>query len=230
MYVQATSLLYPDTAMEGEQMHRRASSALFHRSIARGRRRQLASMLTGRSRCLLRLADVEATLEVHDRCNAGVQTVPIDQIRGSGDRAHDFDCDFYPLQTHTRARWQGIALARQKGTPLPPVALIQIGDIYFVLDGHHRISVARARGQKEIEARVTVWHVKELLLWAASASTPSHWPAGQPVGVARVAREIQRASTQLEERFQQRLQRLLSAVGIALRARNRGDTEELLWT
>jgi hypothetical protein len=59
-------------------------------------------------------------------------------------------------------------LARQQGAKLPPVALIQVGDVYFVKDGHHRISVARALGQVEIEAVVTVWHVAGQLPWESA--------------------------------------------------------------
>jgi hypothetical protein len=64
----------------------------------------------------------------------------------------------YPLSDCTRDRWRGIAAARQRGRPLPPVALIQVGDLYFVRDGHHRISVTRALGQHSIEATVEMWH------------------------------------------------------------------------
>ena len=85
--------------------------------------------------------------------------VPISQICGSEGRCHDFDRDFHPLQDHNKERWLGIARARQRGKALPPVELVRVGDVYFVLDGHHRISVARALGQRHIEAKVMVWQV-----------------------------------------------------------------------
>ena len=179
MYAQATNVLYIGMAVGGEGAQAHASSVLYRSSLAQGQRGKIMSMLTRRSRCLLRLADVEAKLEVHDRCDAGVQTVPISRIRGSGDRAHDFDRDFHPLQSHTRARWQGIALARQQGVALPPIALIQIGDIYFVLDGHHRISVARALGQRTIEAQVVVWQVSGPLPWEAEGRTTAQRLVGR---------------------------------------------------
>ena len=56
-------------------------------------------------------------------------------------------------------------MAFQRGRCLPPVALIQVGDHYFVRDGHHRISVARALGQLAIEATVEVWQVDRPLPW-----------------------------------------------------------------
>jgi len=125
----------------------------------RGRWGQVWSALTGRSRCLLPLAEVDAACTVHAHRYAGMQMVPISQICGSEGRCHDFDRDFHPLQDHNRERWLGIARARQRGKALPPVELIRVGDVYFVLDGHHRISVARALGQRDIEAKVMVWQV-----------------------------------------------------------------------
>ena len=141
---------------------------LYRRALDQGRRGKLWSMLTRRPRRLLALAVVEANCKTQARCDAGLQTVPIDQICGSdgraGDfdrdgRAGDFDRDFNLLQRHTQQRWLGIAEARRQGTKLPPVALVRVGDLHFVRDGHHRISVARALGQSAIEAKVEVWHV-----------------------------------------------------------------------
>jgi hypothetical protein len=63
---------------------------------------------------------------------------------------------FYPTQERSRTRWMGIALEKLPGRDLPPVELIQIGDSYYVRDGHHRISVSRAMGQDFIDAEITV--------------------------------------------------------------------------
>jgi hypothetical protein len=87
----------------------------------------------------------------------GQQTVAIDAIVGSESRAGDFDCAFAPLVEHTRDRWLSVARARIQGRPLPPVQLIQTIDGYYVRDGHHRISVARALGEEYIEAEVVRW-------------------------------------------------------------------------
>jgi hypothetical protein len=95
--------------------------------------------------------------------------VPIAQIVGSQGRCGDFDRDFNPLHDHNRERWLRIAAARRRATLLPPVDLVQVGGLYFVQDGHHRISVARALGQTDIEARVTVWHVSGPLPWETEA-------------------------------------------------------------
>ncbi|UCC61651.1 MAG: hypothetical protein JSV36_12685 [Anaerolineae bacterium] len=119
--------------------------------------------MTGRTRHLLDLASVEATCKLHDRRYTGLQMVPIDPIRGSDGRSNEFDRDFCPLRDYTRERWLNIAVVRQQGKALPPVELVQIGEVYFCIDGHHRISVARAMGEREIEAQVTVWQVAGLL-------------------------------------------------------------------
>jgi hypothetical protein len=81
----------------------------------------------------------------------------VDKIRGSINRCHDFDADFRPLQEYTKERWVNIALAYSRDEGLPPVELVDLDDTYFVIDGHHRISVAKMLGQREIEAEVTVW-------------------------------------------------------------------------
>jgi len=89
--------------------------------------------------------------------------VPIEQIWGSEGRSADFDALFYPRQGHSQGRWVSIAAARMMGLVLAPVELIQVGAGYFVRDGHHRISVARALGEQYIEAEVTVWQVSRPL-------------------------------------------------------------------
>src|SRR6266540_5030436 len=76
-------------------------------------------------------------------------------------RCDDFDVGFHPLKEHTEERWVSVARAQLRGLGLPPVELIQLGAVYFVRDGHHRISVAAALGQQEIDAVVTVWRVNQ---------------------------------------------------------------------
>jgi hypothetical protein len=76
--------------------------------------------------------------------------VQIDRISGSEGRSSDFDRAFNPLRSHNRDRWLGITAARRRGKSLPPIELIQVRGVYFVRDGHHRISVARALGRLDI--------------------------------------------------------------------------------
>jgi hypothetical protein len=142
-----------------------------------GRLGQVWSALSGRSSRLLSLAQVEGAT-VRGRHDAGLRTVHIDRICGSSGRCHDFERRFHPLQDHSERRWLSVARARHEGKSLPPVELVQVGEVYYCLDGHHRISVARAFGQPEIEASVTVWQVEEERIGPAPAAQPQLGLAG----------------------------------------------------
>jgi hypothetical protein len=137
------------------------ASRLYHAARRRAQLGKLYSALTGRSRRLFHLSAIQLACHVRDRHHAGTQAVPIDHIRGSEGRCEEFDVNFWPLQTRTKGRWLSIALAHYMGESLPAVELIQVGELYFVRDGHHRISVAKALGQIHIDAQVTVWEVKQ---------------------------------------------------------------------
>src|SRR5258708_5843311 len=76
--------------------------------------------------------------------SVGLRVVPLDAIVGSVGRGRDFDRRFRPTSGRVRSRWEQIATAMRRGDSLPPVSLNQIGELYFVEDGHHRVSVARA--------------------------------------------------------------------------------------
>ncbi len=116
---------------------------------------RIFSRLTGHSRKLLDMAAEVSGRKIRGRHYAGAKTVPINQIRGSEGRSGDFDIDFNPMNSRTAGRWLSVAVASSEGVILPPVELIQLGADYFVRDGHHRISVARALGEKFVDAVVT---------------------------------------------------------------------------
>jgi hypothetical protein len=137
------------------------ASALYSSAHHAARLRQAWAKVRGQSCRLLDLTMVAATCTIGDRRAAGMQTVEIRRIRGSEGRPDDFDVTFRPLKVHTEARWVSVARAYLRGIDLPPVELIQVGAVYFVRDGHHRISVAAALGQQEIDAVVTVWQVAQ---------------------------------------------------------------------
>jgi hypothetical protein len=139
--------------------NRRRAARQFWRAYSRGTRRRLWGALTGRSDRLQDLGSALGNVEVKTRHYAGVRSVPIELIRGSEGRSHDFDARFDPIDAQNEDRWIGIATARRLGVVLPPVDLIQVGEDYFVRDGHHRISVANSLGQNEVDANVTVWEV-----------------------------------------------------------------------
>jgi hypothetical protein len=85
----------------------------------------------------------------------GLQTVPLEAIVGTVDRPREFDRRFRPRSNRGRERWQQVDLAVRRGAAMPPVELYKVGDMHFVRDGHHRVSVARAMGRDTIEAYVT---------------------------------------------------------------------------
>ena len=92
---------------------------------------------------------------------AGIKTVLIEQIRGSEGRSQDFDRYFNPTHARTAKRWISVYTAWLDGTAMPAVELVQVGDSYYVRDGHHRISVAKALGLRYIDAQVTVLETGE---------------------------------------------------------------------
>lgn len=187
-----------------------AASGLYTRACKRGQRGQLWASLTGHSRGLLALGQVHAAGSVEVQGDNGIRSVSIDRICGSENRSTDFDRDFNPLREHNRDRWLSIAQARQRGRALPPVALIQVGDLYFVRDGHHRISVARALGQKAIEATVVVWQVAGPLPWETQAQAEDPRFEG-------LINKVRGASARLQERVLLGLNDLMGTAGTASR-------------
>jgi hypothetical protein len=127
----------------------------------RERRRRALSRLASRMRFeaddvshMLPFEEVVSALGATSRTSIGEQVIPLDQIVGTVDRRRgDFDRSFRP-SPNTRGRWERIAEARKRGEAMPPIDVFQIGDLYFVQDGHHRVSVARAMGDKDINANV----------------------------------------------------------------------------
>lgn len=113
--------------------------------------------LVGQRTHLLDLKQVTQCTALQASHHAGQREVPITMIQGTEGRCEDFDAAFRPLNERTRERWVRLAAARLEGANFPPVDLIEVGGVYFVRDGHHRISVVRALGQQTIEAEVTVW-------------------------------------------------------------------------
>ena len=191
------------------------TATLYFEVRARARRGQIWSKLSGRSRRLLSLAEVDAT-RVRDRHDAGLRTVPIERIRGTEGRSNDFDRAFLPLRESSRERWMSIARARDQDKALPPVELIQVGDLYFCRDGHHRISVARAVGQRYIEAEVTVWQVSGLPPWERSAAASNR--VDQARGIARSYDKIREDVAGLHQRALQKVRGALIAVRAQLGA------------
>jgi hypothetical protein len=127
----------------------------FNRARRRAFWRMVHARLTGKSNQLLPYQEVRRRLPFQGQQYIGQQEVPIDHIVGSEGRYRDFDRAFLPIQSDTTERWINIGTARYSDVYLPPVELYKIGDVYFVKDGNHRISVAREHGQLFIDAHVT---------------------------------------------------------------------------
>jgi len=104
---------------------------------------------------MLSLDDVRARINVRGQRSLGHQVVALDHIIGSEGRYSDFDRRFLPRSDTLKQRWSSIDSAMIESIELPPVELYKIGDIYFVRDGNHRVSVARLQGQAYIDAYVT---------------------------------------------------------------------------
>jgi hypothetical protein len=128
----------------------------------RVRRRQVLSRLAARLRrepddvnIMLPFNEVVDALGRVGERRLGPRVIRLDSIIGSVDRTHDFDRRFRPTSGRMRERWERLALAQRRGEPIPPIEVYRVGDLHFVSDGHHRVSVAVALGQETIEAYVT---------------------------------------------------------------------------
>jgi|tagenome__1003787_1003787.scaffolds.fasta_scaffold20563030_2 hypothetical protein len=127
----------------------------------RARRRQvmsrMARVLTGQGDVdvILPFDEVVAALGRVGERDLGLHVIPLHSIVGTVDRVTGFDREFRPTTGRVRTRWERVAQAMRRGDPMPPIDVYRIGEVHFVRDGHHRVSVARALGHHEIEARVT---------------------------------------------------------------------------
>jgi hypothetical protein len=131
--------------VEAERAFRRASRARRRAALA-------ARIRHGARRCALTVFDGAPSAP---RSGRGVREIPLEAIKGTTEpnRAAEFDSEFRPAEL-TRRRWQSVWLAFHRGAPLPPISVVQFGDVYAIRDGHHRVSVAKALGAPSIRAIV----------------------------------------------------------------------------
>jgi hypothetical protein len=104
------------------------------------------------NRRLISLDAVTKGIPSNNAHKNAVQVIPLSHIKGTVNRSDDFDRDFYPRHDRHAARWIKVASLMLKGEILPPVELAQVGNDYFVIDGHHRVSVARMLKYEQIDA------------------------------------------------------------------------------
>jgi hypothetical protein len=127
----------------------------FERALLKSFFRKIVTWLTGKSNDLLPYDEVREKLPLRGQHYVGLHQISVDQIVGSMGRYRDFDRAFLPRQKRTKDRWISIDRAHYQEVILPPVELVKMGEVYFVKDGNHRVSVARERGQAFVDAYVT---------------------------------------------------------------------------
>lgn len=136
--------LVRDTAVRDFKRARKAASM-----------QQLMSRLQGKSSDLLSYEEVCTQLKSTGTEEKGIREIPLDSIVGSVGRYKDFTRDFMPKKDSDEDRWTGVKTAVMDMKGMPPIDVYQVGEVYFVIDGNHRVSVARQLGTKTITARVT---------------------------------------------------------------------------
>ena len=109
--------------------------------------------ITGRPNELLSYEEVAEKLKLRVRMERGMQHIPLDAIVGSVGRYTDFTRTFLPRRAGDKDRWAGVRMAFLETGP-PPIEVYKVGDAYFVIDGNHRVSIARQEGARTIEAHV----------------------------------------------------------------------------
>jgi hypothetical protein len=130
--------------------------------FSRARRRQVLGRLSRSLRrepgdvdLILPFEEVVEALGMRGERYLGLRAIALDSIVGTVDRAREFDRRFRPTSARVRGRWQRIAEAQRRGQAMPPISVYRIGEMHFVRDGHHRVSVARAMRRKDIDAYIT---------------------------------------------------------------------------
>ena len=126
----------------------------FHYARQRASIQEVIARVTGRSNQLLSYDDVAKKLRLQNRTERGIQNIPLNAIVGSVGRYTDFTRTFLPLQDSDRERWARVKAAMSNSLGLPPIEVYKVGEVYFVLDGNHRVSIARQEGMQTIEAHV----------------------------------------------------------------------------
>ena len=129
--------------------------ARFQRARRKAFWNALLAFLTRQPNRLVSWEEAVDKLGLRGEMYRGLRSVPVERIVGSVGRYEDFDRAFMPTHDSLERRWDSVAKAYEAAGGMPPIRLYQVGDAYFVLDGHHRLSVAREAGDPFIDAKVT---------------------------------------------------------------------------
>lgn len=129
----------------------------FRRARSKAALQHFWANITGKSLDLLPFDEISAKLHATAKSERGLQEISVDAIVGSVGRYYDFDKNFLPLQDNDSDRWARVktAMTSAASTGVPPIRVYRIGEAYFVLDGNHRVSIAKQMGFESIEAYVT---------------------------------------------------------------------------
>lgn len=127
----------------------------FKRARRSAAMQQMMARLTGKSADLLAYDDVCHAVKSSDEVKQGVYEIPLDAIVGSVGRYQDFTRAFWPKNDSDEERWVRVKTAVNEMVGMPPIDVYKVGDVYFVIDGNHRVSIARQLGSDSITARVT---------------------------------------------------------------------------
>jgi nucleotide-binding universal stress UspA family protein len=128
----------------------------FQSAHLRAKLQGVLARVTGRSNELLSYDEIASKLKLQGRSDKGLQMIPVDAIIGSVGRYTDFTRTFLPRRLEDRQRWANIkAISLDPvSTGLPEIEVYKVSEVYFVIDGNHRVSIARQEGWKSIEAHV----------------------------------------------------------------------------
>ena len=142
--------------MTPDRFHFQAAIQDFQSARRRAAIQEVLARVTGKSSRLLSYDEVADKLKLNARVERGVQSIPLEAIVGSVGRYTDFTRTFLPRRSEDQQRWARVKAASTDPTSpgLPPIEVYKVGEVYFVVDGNHRVSIARQEGQKTIEAHV----------------------------------------------------------------------------
>ncbi len=143
-----------DDKQKKELSSKTQADIAFSKAMSKAFTLELKDQLLRRSKRLLPFDDIKERLKLWYGKDIGIMSVPLDSIIGSQGRYRNFTRHFLPLDENLRNRWKDIEIAVESGKDLPPVELYKVCNAYFVKDGHHRISVAKAKKKGSIEAKV----------------------------------------------------------------------------
>lgn len=139
---------------------RMVTSTDFDRAKRHASFQRIFSTFTWKKPDLLSFYEVTKLIRPDSEAYKGMKTIPVDKIIGSESRYHDFSAAFLPKKSALKARWESVDAARLDDIVLPPISVYKVGEVYFVRDGNHRVSVARAEGVAFIDAEVVELNTK----------------------------------------------------------------------